>query len=295
MEMAGSTFWKERQVEFANYADRLAKLDAFWDVASRVWLLWWGAARNGAVPEEHEKVFNAIARKALARLPKSQPVDGVEPWQRWLDFMRRNGWGYRSTGNVRCTELEWDLGVKDGKPLAQVRKEQGYTTGDEDEKVYERTDSGQLRQLSADELKGKYSEDLQKYYHWLRNGSIDRVFEASAGFCEELGSRAFELEAAGGLPVGSNDEGTSAREPLADEPLDAMPPAIKRYATKQPLGERLKKLKTESNLTWDTIAKESGVSRRWLLDVSSGRTPSAETRKVIKDYFSRVLNRRIRF
>jgi hypothetical protein len=60
--------------------------------------------------------------------------------------------------------------------------------------------------------------------HWLRNGSIERVFEASAAFWEELASRAFELQAAERLPDGSNDKGKSVREPLADEPLDSMPP-----------------------------------------------------------------------
>jgi hypothetical protein len=61
------------------------------------------------------------------------------------------------------------------------------------------------------------------------------------------------------------------------------------------IGSQLKKLKTESNLTWKTIAKESGVSYRWLLDISGGRTPSAETRNIIRNYFSRILKRRIRF
>jgi hypothetical protein len=63
----------------------------------------------------------------------------------------------------------------------------------------------------------------------------------------------------------------------------------------QRLASRLKNLKTESNITWKTIAKESGVSYRWLLDISNGHTPLAETRNVIRDYFSRVLERRIRF
>jgi transcriptional regulator with XRE-family HTH domain len=65
--------------------------------------------------------------------------------------------------------------------------------------------------------------------------------------------------------------------------------------TQQRLGIRLKKFKTESNLTWKTIAKESGVSYRWLLDIASGRRPSAETRKVIREYFSGILKRHIRF
>ena len=289
-----SRFWTERRVEFANYAVPLAKLHAFWKGDSRVWFLWSGAEAKGIVPEEHKETLNAIARKAVTKIPRSATVESAEPWQRWLDFMRRNEWAYRVTGNVACTEREWDLGVKDGKPLVRVRSEQGYTTGDEWTEVYRRTKAGKLQRLKESELKGKSSGDLQKYYHWLENGSIEHVFEASTGFCEELASRAFELEAAEHLPDGSTGKGKSVREPLADKPLDAMPPAIKGDVTQQRLGVRLKRLKTESNLTWDTIAKESGVSRRWLLDVSSGRRPSAATRKVVEDYFSRVLKRRIR-
>jgi hypothetical protein len=85
------------------------------------------------------------------------------------------------------------------------------------------------------------------------------------------------------------------QEPGASKPLGPSPPAIKLGAAQNRLGKRLKKLKTESKLTWTIIAKESGVSYRWLLDIARGRTPSAETRKAIRDYFSRVLKRAIRF
>ena len=176
-----------------------------------------------------------------------------------------------------------------------MREKQRYTTGDEDKQVYERTETGELRQLSAAELRGKSSEDLAKYFHLLEHGKIERVFETSASFCEELASRAFELEVSQGLPAAWSDKGERVREPIAAEPLNARPPATKGDTTRQRLGVRLKKLKMESNLTWETIAKESGVSRRWLLDVSSGRTPSATTRTIVRDYFSRVLKRRIRF
>jgi hypothetical protein len=66
-------------------------------------------------------------------------------------------------------------------------------------------------------------------------------------------------------------------------------------ARQRRLGVRLKQLKSESNLTWNTIAKESGISYRWLLDIAGGRTPSVDTRKTIQKYFSKVLQRRIRF
>ncbi|MGO9239512.1 MAG: hypothetical protein ACLQBJ_01785 [Bryobacteraceae bacterium] len=141
-------------------------------------------------------VFNAITRNAVTAVPVSGVNRAAEPWQSWLDFMRESRWGFEVTGNVACTEREWDAGVKDGKPLIQVRKEQRHCFGDEWKKVYRRTKSGKLRRLSERELKGKTSEELAPYYHWLQDGVIDPVFETSARFCEDLSSRAFELEAA---------------------------------------------------------------------------------------------------
>jgi hypothetical protein len=73
------------------------------------------------------------------------------------------------------------------------------------------------------------------------------------------------------------------------------PTAIKAGPTQRRLGNRLKSLKTESNLTWKTIAQESGISYRWLLDIQGGHTPSADTKTAIRDYFSRVLKRSVRF
>ena len=58
---------------------------------------------------------------------------------------------------------------------------------------------------------------------------------------------------------------------------------------------QLKKLKSEANLTWDTIARESGVSRRWLLQISAGAEPGSETAKSLGDYFSRILKRPVQF
>jgi len=77
-------------------------------------------------------------------------------------------------------------GVKDGRPLAEIRREQKYTLGDESRKVYRRTEDGKLQRLSARELSGKTSDDLSKYYHWLEDGAIDHVFSSSATLCEAL-------------------------------------------------------------------------------------------------------------
>lgn len=56
---------------------------------------------------------------------------------------------------------------------------------------------------------------------------------------------------------------------------------------------RLKDLKGEANLTWDTIAKESGISRRRLYEISAGARPGAQTVKILQDYFSRNLKRNV--
>lgn len=208
-----SEFWKDRQAEFEKYAKQFRDLSANWNSAHRKWILWWGSTPEGIhIPQECQDVFNAIARKAVTELPDSGTIGGVEPWRLWLDFMRLRGWGFRVTGTLACTEREWDAGVKDGKALSQVRREQRYTTGDEWKKIYRRTKSGKLRRLSASDVEGKNSESLQKYFHWLENGTIERVFETSVRFCEDLSSRAFESDVASGRP-GSGDAGAGQRVP----------------------------------------------------------------------------------
>jgi hypothetical protein len=193
--MSRSEFWKSRQAEFEKYATQYSDLEAHWKAASRTWILWWGNTPAGIdVPQECQDVFNAISRRAATELPKL--VAGhVDPWLVWLDYMRVRSWGFRVTGHTPCTEREWEAGVQDGKPLLEIRRAQKYTTGDEWKKVYRRTKSGRLQRLSAGELRGKSSNELQKYYHWLEDGTIEHVFESSASLCEDLASRAFEWEA----------------------------------------------------------------------------------------------------
>jgi hypothetical protein len=150
-------------------------------------------------------VFKAIARTIVAGWPdiraetavKPWPhvADNAEPWEVWLDFMRVRNWGFLVTGRRPCTEYEWDVGVKDGKALNAVRRELKYATGDEFEKIYRRLPDRSLRRLTAEELGGKRSDDLGKYYHWLEDGAIEDVFGCSARFCEDLASRTYEAEA----------------------------------------------------------------------------------------------------
>jgi ribosome-binding protein aMBF1 (putative translation factor) len=206
--MAVSQFWRERQAEFEKYQKQFRDLKAHWYVSGQNWWLQCGESSEGILnpPQQALDVFKAIARTIvagwsdiraeIASKPYPRVAANAEPWEIWLDFMRVREWGFRVTGNTRCNEYEWDAGVKDGKPLNGVRKELKYPTGDEDRNLYRRLPDGSLRRLSEKELKGKWSEDLQRYYHWLEDGAIEHVFESSARFCEELAARAFESEAA---------------------------------------------------------------------------------------------------
>jgi hypothetical protein len=257
LAIGDSNLWKARQVEFEKYQQKFRALTAHWYVSNHLWWFQYGESKEGVLrpPQRPLNVFKAIARVIVAGCPEIRAeiaanpgprvAANAAPWEVWLDFMRVRNWGFTVTGNVACTELEWDLGVKDGKPLLLVRKEHGHQPSDEWNKVYRRTEGGKLTRLTARELRGKTSDQLRKYYHWLENGSIEHVFEASAQFCEELASRAFELEAAKRVPDGSNDQVRPVGEPLVNVPINARSPATKGNATAQRLGVRLKKLKAE--------------------------------------------------
>jgi hypothetical protein len=251
---AKSAFWKERQAEFEKYAVRYADLSAHWRAAFGKWVLWWGSKPDGhrTIPQECVDLLNAIARKAITRLPSRHPKGDEEPWHFWIDFLRERRWGFRVTGTTACTEQEWDAGVKEGKPLVQVRKEQKYTTHDEWKKVYKRTKSGELRRLSARELKGKNSEDLSKYYHWLEDGIIDHVFQASADLCEDLAARDFQLEATASAPASTEKNGKA--EQVSGSPTSTPPPGRRKRGRPQ--------TKSDSKKTEAARLKASGGTNR---------------------------------
>jgi hypothetical protein len=100
----------------------------------------------------------------------------------------------------------------------------------------------------------------------------------------------------GGLNLGhlAIDASTSMPTKRGEITLGPAVAKDKRTTAQLRLGSRVKKLKIESNLTWDTIARESHVSRRWLLEIAAGHPPSKVTKQTIGDYFSRTLRRRIR-
>jgi hypothetical protein len=183
-----STVWKDRQAQFEKYAGQYPELRAIWKGEYASWTLFYGDKPAGMdVDPQRAGVFKAIAGQAAAGL--SSITRDAESWEQWLDAMRARRWGFQQTGHTPCTEQEWDAGVKNGKPLTVIRREQRYTTGDEWKKVYRRTKNGKLRRLSARELWGKSSNDLKKYFHWLEDGKIEQVFASSARFCEELAAR----------------------------------------------------------------------------------------------------------
>ncbi len=84
-------------------------------------------------------------------------------------------------------------------------------------------------------------------------------------------------------------------EMTAQTRRDQVPASVAPSAAPPKAGTRLKELKNEANLTWDTIAQEAGISRRWLLEISAGAAPGAETAKSLGDYFSLILKRPVRF
>ena len=94
-----------------------------------------------------------------------------------------------------------------------------------------------------------------------------------------------------GGPSAIESKGPAAKLRLATASRE---PSAKAAPAQTRLAARLKKLKDESKLTWDTIAKEMHVSRRWLLDIAAGESPSKETRKTISDYFAGILKRPVR-
>jgi hypothetical protein len=258
--MALSQFWRERQTEFEKYQQQFRDLKARWYVSGQTWWLQCGESSEGSLnpPQQALDVFKAIARTIvagwtdiraeIASKPYPRVAANAEPWEVWLDFMRVREWGFRVTGRTRCNEYEWDAGVKDGRALNAVRKELKYTTGDEDRNLYRRLPNGSLKRLSAKELKGKWSEDLQKYYHWLEDGVIEHVFESSARFCEDLAARAFESEAAA-----SGADGRPGRRRLSE--LPAAPPGKSESRDHSgSLDDSVQKDKTlENPLDWGAI------------------------------------------
>ena len=78
--------------------------------------------------------------------------------------------------------------------------------------------------------------------------------------------------------------------------LSHMPSTAKIETSPESKGAQLKALKDESKLTWDTIARETRISVRWLQDIAHDRgQPSDGYSKILSQYFSRILNKEIRF
>jgi hypothetical protein len=168
----------------------------------------------------------AVARNAFVGLPDCgeyitvdsgpRAADNADPWQVWLNYMRFRRWGFEDQASpVPCTEQEWDAGVKSGTPLNLLRREQQYTTGDEWKYVYRRKPNGDLEQLSEEEIAKTDPKAIWQYQHWLPNGSIWQVFQASASLCEELASHAFLAE--------SKARSANARPPINEKPRGNRP------------------------------------------------------------------------
>lgn len=275
--MPRSGFWKERQTEFGKYQQQFRDLKAHWYVSGQTWWLQCGESSKGILnpPQQALDVFKAITRTIvagwteiraeIASKPYPRVAANAEPWEVWLDFMRIREWGYCVTGHARCNEHEWDAGVKDGKALNAVRKELKYRTGDEDKILYRRLPDGSLKRLSAKELKGKGSGDLQRYYHWLEDGMIEHVFESSARFCEELAARAFESEAA--VVSGRSGENQAVHPSLEETQQDR---ARRRQAVVMPI-------LSQKRWTRGRLVTEAAVGKNSVYEYLDGRRKSITT------------------
>jgi hypothetical protein len=162
-----STFWKERRDDFQRYVPRFHDFWPRWRVKFKKWIVWWDPAPDGLHDRrECLMILNAIARSAITRIPDCQEASSTEPWIRWFDFMRHQHRCEPCGSPIGVSELEWEAGVKIGRPLIEVRRELQLSTFD----------------------------DPGPPIEWIQDEYIKSGFQASADFCEELAARAFEAE-----------------------------------------------------------------------------------------------------
>jgi hypothetical protein len=185
---AGSKFWKERQDEFLKHTQRFGGLSAKWRAKFRKWSLGFSmAGESHKVPKKCREALNAVARRAIVHLANSRYGDPAEPLAVWLDFMGSAGKCEPDGSPIAVSELEWKAGVETDKPLSEVRRELKLSTLDE----------------------------AGEPFKWIQDRLITHVFQASADFCEELSSYAFEIEAAAsatGLPAPARTHDTAPNE-----------------------------------------------------------------------------------
>jgi len=161
--MTHSPFWGERRDEFLKYSAAFASLSAHWRASWGRWVLLWGSPPDvRKVPPASADAFKAVAQKAVTQLPPGGSDE--EAWQTWLDYMRTAGKCEPQGSQIMVTEEEWNAGVKDGKPLVEVRRELGPS-----------------------------ADGQREPYRWIQDQRLSRVFEASASFCEELSARELVL------------------------------------------------------------------------------------------------------
>jgi len=152
-------FWRQRHAEFLTDAIRFADLKATWKAYFGTWILWRDLTPEGVhVSDEVIRALNETSRKAIVGLLGSGGIGKQNPWQLWLEVMRKRRWrGFRVSANISVSNLVWEAGVKVGRSPDVVRAELGLSTFDE---------------LEAD--------------HWLEDLTLNNVFRESAEFCEDL-------------------------------------------------------------------------------------------------------------
>jgi hypothetical protein len=167
---AGSKFWNGLRKDFLEHAGRFRDLWAQWRARFGVWVPGWESKEVGwdDIQSSCYDLLNAVTRNAITRVPTPaiRTAKETEPWTIWLDFMRVAGKCEPTGSPISVSALEWEAGVKSGKPLAEVQRELGLSTSDE----------------------------VGAPYAWVQDVRVEQVFQASADFCEVLASHAYEAE-----------------------------------------------------------------------------------------------------
>jgi len=202
--MADPQFWKDLQAEFDRLSKEYPDLDADFEGASANFdttpITWRFTTASGKDRSRAEDEFKAVTVSAAIDAGLCAP-DDPEPWRAFLnsmlDHMRRRGWeGVIVRSHYVRTEQEYTFGDewkdlppslaepnraelelerfldKVEAPLTEVQRDQLR----ELEKAAQA--EGEARRLKALEV----SEALQSQFHWLQNGSVERVFEAVAAY-----------------------------------------------------------------------------------------------------------------
>lgn len=194
-------FWKDRQLEFEKLTKESPDLEANLNGAPGRW--WLDRAGGKEAFEDSALKFRAVASKAAAGL--SDVVPGVESWESWLSAMRNRcsdgktrRWGYESySGGTVLKEGPHPLEME----LAKFHAEHNPSA--------DLTDCDRVR-------KQELEKAASNEWEYFESGTIMRVLQSSAYFCEELallaaGSESEAVSRAPGSELATTSSGTPGK------------------------------------------------------------------------------------